>query len=136
MSVDANKALVRDFHQAVMVERKVEEVAQYMRDPIVHHETADKQLTLEQVKQDIQDWWASFPDLSTSIESMSGEDEKVVCHLSLMGTHQGAFMGVQPSGKAFSVSAMQIFRVVDGKIVERWNWVDLMALRSQLGIQN
>ncbi|MCC6801374.1 MAG: ester cyclase [Anaerolineae bacterium] len=136
MSVDANKQLVRKFHQAVMVERQLEQVAQYMRDPLVDHDSTGTSETLDHVKQSFGAYFKAFPDLQATLDDLTGERDLVVCRLTLSGTHQGEFMGAAPSGKSFSVSAMHFFRIADHKIVERWEWVDRMGLRTQLGIQN
>ncbi len=37
MSLDANKQLIQEFHRAVMVERNLDAVAQFLRDPFVDH---------------------------------------------------------------------------------------------------
>jgi predicted ester cyclase len=49
------------------------------------------------------------------------------------GTHQGEFMGIAPTGKPVSFSAIDVVRIADGKIVERWSQADNLALLQQLG---
>lgn len=136
MSLDANKELVRRFHQAVMVERQLEQVAQFMRDPLLDRDSTGKPETLAHVKQAFDTYFTAFPDLQATLDDLTAERDLVVCRLTLSGTHQGEYMGAAPSWKPFSVSAMHIFRIADGQIVERWEWVDRMGLRTQLGIQN
>ena len=136
MSVDANKDLVRRFHQAVMVERQLEQVAQFMRDPLIDHDSTGNSEPLDHVKQSFDAYFKAFPDMQATIDELTAEHDMVVCRLTLSGTHQGEFMGATPSWKPFSVSAMHFFRIADKQIVERWEWVDRMGLRTQLGIQN
>ena len=47
-------------------------------------------------------------------------------------THQGEFQGVPPSGREVTMSAMLIYRVVEGKIVEIWAEADLTGFVQQL----
>ncbi|MCK6577733.1 MAG: ester cyclase [Anaerolineae bacterium] len=136
MSVDANKMLVSEFHQVVMVERRLDEVAQFMRDPLLDRDSKGVPEPLDRVKRSFAMYFSAFPDLQSKVEDITAEADKVVCRLTLTGTHQGEFMGAAPTGKSFSASAIHIFRIVDGKITERWEWVDRMGIRNQLGIQN
>ena len=46
----------------------------------------------------------------------------------MSGTHQGEFLGIPPTGKAFKVTHIQIYRFAGGKIVEHW------AVRDDLGM--
>jgi steroid delta-isomerase-like uncharacterized protein len=136
MSLDANKELIRRFHQTVMVERQLEQVAQFMRDPLTDHDSTGQPETLEHVRQSFDAYFKAFPDLQATIDDVTGENDLVTCRLTLSGTHQGEFMGHTATGKPISVSSIFAFRVAGGKIVERWEWVDRMGMRNQLGIQN
>jgi predicted ester cyclase len=76
----------------------------------------------------------AFPDLKAVIHDQIAEGEKVVTRKSLHGTHRGDFLGIAPTGKAVSLEVIDILRLVDGKIVEHWNVVDLLGLLVQLGV--
>ena len=49
------------------------------------------------------------------------------------GTHAGELFGVPPTGKEVTVSAMAIFRIVEGKVAEVWVKPDLKSLMQQIG---
>ena len=51
----------------------------------------------------------------------------------IRGTHQGEGMGIPPTGKRVVSTGIDIFRIADGRIVERWGEVDDLGLRQQLG---
>lgn len=78
---------------------------------------------------------AAFPDLQMSIEDLIAEGEKVVVRLAAQATHDGVFMGIEPTGRAVSFCGIGIIRVVDGRMVERWNHSDMLALLKQLGVE-
>ena len=42
-------------------------------------------------------------------------------------------MGVPPTGRRVDVDGMTILRFRDGKIVERWQAMDMLGLLTQLG---
>ncbi len=136
MSVDSNKELVRRLHQTVMTDRHLDDLAKFMTDPLVDHSSPGERLSLEDYKRSLGAYFDAFPDFKEEIADLTGEDDFVVCRLELTGTQNGSFMGVPPSGKAFKIGSIQTYRVADDKIVERWTFIDLMKLRTQLGIQN
>jgi predicted ester cyclase len=48
------------------------------------------------------------------------------------GTHTGDFLGVPATGKQLQVRGIEIWRLADGKIVERWGIVDAAGVMEQL----
>ena len=53
--------------------------------------------------------------------------------LTLRGTHLGEFMGVAPTGKPVSWTAIAIYRLEEGRIAECWVEPDLLGLAMQTG---
>jgi predicted ester cyclase len=51
----------------------------------------------------------------------------------LSGTHGGPFAGIPPTGRPVTINRIAIFRVVDGRITESWNVVDMLGALQQLG---
>ena len=78
-------------------------------------------------------WHAALPDLRLDIQHIVAGGENVVVRFRLTGTHKGAFMGVPPTGKTVRVPYMDVWRIADGRIVENWVQLDMMALTQQLG---
>lgn len=76
----------------------------------------------------------TFPDAHYTVHDLirSAEGDKVITRWSCTGTHQGAFAGIEPTGKAVTMIGITIFKIVDGKIAELWgNW-DVAGLLNQL----
>lgn len=48
------------------------------------------------------------------------------------GTHTGAFLGVPASGKQLQLRGIEIWRLSEGKIVERWGVIDAAGVMEQL----
>jgi predicted ester cyclase len=44
------------------------------------------------------------------------------------------FMDLPPTGKQITMCDIEMFRVADGKLVERWVEFDMMSLMQQLGV--
>jgi steroid delta-isomerase-like uncharacterized protein len=77
---------------------------------------------------------AAFHGLHVTIDDIMADGDKVIARFTARGTHNGEFMGVTPTGKAINLTAIEIFRVKDGKIAELWGEVNLMGLMQQLGM--
>ncbi len=75
-----------------------------------------------------------FPKLQRTVEDVIAEDDKVVIHSTLRGTHTGNFMGILPTGKSVDVSDLTLLRITDDKIVEEWYELNLLAVMKQLGV--
>jgi predicted ester cyclase len=74
----------------------------------------------------------AFPDLHVEIEDLIAEDDQVVARLSFSGTHRGDFRGIASTGRPITFSAIRIYRLSSGKIVETWAIQDALGLLGQL----
>jgi steroid delta-isomerase-like uncharacterized protein len=88
----------------------------------------------EGIKQVFRVFWSAFPDVRATIEDLVAEADKVAAFATLEGTHEGELAGLPPTGRRVHVPVIEIFRVSDGKIRERWGVVDQMGLMQQLGV--
>ena len=77
---------------------------------------------------------AAFPDHERTVEDQFSDDLHVVTRWTATGTHQGQFMGVAPTGREIALRGINIFRIRDGRIVERWGRLDDLGLFEQLGL--
>lgn len=75
----------------------------------------------------------AFPDYFCLIDDMVAEDNEVVIHWTMRGTHQGKFLDLDPSGRQITVSGTSIHRLDKGKITELWSDWNPQALRDQAG---
>lgn len=76
---------------------------------------------------------SAFPDVCVTIEDSFSEGNKVASHVRMVGTHQGEFAGLAPTGKVVNVTGMNITVVEDGKCIENWQQMDMLGSMKQLG---
>jgi predicted ester cyclase len=76
---------------------------------------------------------AAFPDLHLSVEDVITEGDRVAFRGVVRGTHQGAFLGIPPTGKQATIFAFDVVRIEHGKLIEHWGGPDLFTLLLQLG---
>lgn len=77
---------------------------------------------------------AGVPDLTVAVEDQVANGDKVATRWTAQGTHYGELMGIDPTGRAATVTGITIQRFGDaGKIIEGWtNW-DMLGMLRQLG---
>lgn len=90
--------------------------------------------TLQAFKQVLHMYRHGFPDLVNNVEALIVEEDKIVARVSIHGSHQGMFLGHPPTHKPFKAVGIDIFRIADGKIAERWGLFDTMTMLQQLGL--
>ena len=52
------------------------------------------------------------------------EGDSVAVRWTVRGVHQGSLWGMPPTGEPFAIEGMNVFRVRDGRIVERRSFLD------------
>jgi predicted ester cyclase len=75
----------------------------------------------------------AFSDFSATVDDVVAEGDTVAMRVTLRGTHDGPFMGIEPTGNEFEVSNMVFTRIEDGKIAERWVLPDMLGMLQQVG---
>ena len=70
-----------------------------------------------------------------TIKDIIAKDDKVWIHSEVTGTHTGEYRGLSPTGKKIKLKNFMIWRIAEGKIVERESQVwDFMDFFKQLGV--
>jgi steroid delta-isomerase-like uncharacterized protein len=75
----------------------------------------------------------AFPDLEVTVEDVVSEGDKIVLRSTVRGTHEGTFLGVEPTGRRIDVTRMVVHHIDDGRIVETGMVEDTVRLLHQLG---
>jgi len=74
-----------------------------------------------------------FPDQKMVVEDLMAVDDRVIARFTLTQTHQGEYMGIAATGKPVTLELIEIDRMANGKIAERWARLDFLSLLRQLG---
>ena len=67
---------------------------------------------------------------------MISEGDKVVTRYKSTGTQQGAFNGLDSTGKRVTIYETSIYRIANGKLAEQWGFPDALSLDNQLRAKN
>jgi steroid delta-isomerase-like uncharacterized protein len=135
MSTEKNKAIVRRFVDEVQRAGNIDAIDELCSPDFVNHSAPPGvPSNCEGVKQVTAMFRQAFPDSYFTVEDMVAEGEKVATRKTFHGTHQGAFMGIPPTGQQVSIGLIDIVRIVDGQVVEHWSVGDNLGMMQQLGV--
>ena len=134
-STEVNKASMRRFYEEAFNKKNRAAIDEFI-DPtqVDHAAPPGTPGGLEGAKHTVAMYLTAFPDLYFTVEDLIAEGDKVVARLTTRGTQQGVFMGIPPTGKHVTVTAIDINRLAGGKSVEHWLNMDTLGLLQQLGV--
>jgi steroid delta-isomerase-like uncharacterized protein len=89
---------------------------------------------LDAVKQQVQTFRATFPDLRMTIDDIGMAGDRVFARWTGRGTHKGAFMGISPSNNRGEVHGITIDKIANGKIVEHHESYDTLTMFQIMGV--
>jgi predicted ester cyclase len=105
------------------------------RDLVEHQDFGPGHATgADGVKAVIQSLRRAFSDFHLEIEDLVVDGELVWLRMTGTGTHDGPFMGHQPTGKRMRTPVFDVLRIVDGRMVEHWGVPDRLGALFQLGL--
>jgi C-1 hydroxylase len=128
MSLEKNKAVVRGWIEAY--NNRNLDFDKFIAPDYVDH---TNKVDVEGVKKLFDMGLIAFPDWHETVEDIIAEGDKVWVFLSYSGTHKGMFMGLAPTGNRIETKAVDIYRVVNGKLAEYWTATDKLNIFKQVG---
>lgn len=136
MTTTDNETIVRRFYEEVMNQGKVEVLDEVMDENFVDHGEAlfGSPKGREILRQGISATHGILAGLTVTLEGIIAEGDLVGVRGTMRCTHQGAFLGVAPTGNELTWKGVAIFRLAGGKIVERWFNSDSISILRQLGL--
>jgi len=126
MSSEANKALARRIVEEMWNTKNLNVVDEVYSPEFGGGHEATKQFVTAHL--------AIFPDLHITIQDQIAENDLVATRYVMRATQQCEFANIQPAGKQFTVTGIEMHRFADGKLVELWNVVDALGMLQQLGV--
>lgn len=141
MSVEMNKALIRRLYdEGTNRHDPVAAAAFYAADAKNHGRTVGR----EGMQKVFEALFSTFPDFNYRIEDATAEGNRVVCKVTMTGTHlgqptlpaafSGMLAGIAPTGKKVQVLQFHSFRVSGGQITEHAAVRDDLGMLLQLGL--
>src|SRR5262245_17806317 len=135
MSIEQNKAIVRRWSEELWGQGNLAVADEIIAPDYVRHDPGDPFPARgpQDVKRIVTMLRTMLPDLRIEIEAMVAEGDMVVSRYNATATDTRGYMGKPPTGRVINTAAIQIFRFVDGRIVESWAVRDDLGTLRQLG---
>jgi predicted ester cyclase len=76
--------------------------------------------------------FAATPDHRMQVEDRIIAGDKIVARSTHSATHTQTFRGFAPTGKPFTYTTIDIWRVENGKLAEHWDLTDAVEVLRQL----
>ncbi len=128
-----NKEIVGLVGDSVFNKHDFSLLEQYMTEGYIQHNPLVPQ-GREGFRQFFEATFVGVPDWSYTLSHIAAEGDFVWVHGTYSGTHEGEWLGIPATGKGFAITAVDIFRLEDGKLAEHWDVMDVYGLFSQLGV--
>lgn len=113
--------------------RKADVLQDIVSEDVVFHYPGGELRGIAAVRQMAARVSGAFANVSGVIEDLVVDGDRVLLRATETGTHIGEYFGVPATGRRVSWWWWAIFRVQDGKIVERWSLVDRLGILQALG---
>lgn len=130
------RTLLEEHTETVWTQGDLDAVDRFIAADYVEHDpSVEEELNgPDAYRRNVESFRSAFPDLVVTIEDSIVEGDRIAMRQSFSGTHEGEFMGVEPTGNEVESTSLLICRVEDGKIAETWVETDMLGLLAQLDV--
>lgn len=138
-NLEANRAAVRKYHDIMsnVFNGRLAELDNIMAPDYIYHTMSGKDHQgREALKKAITQMRKPFPDEKEEIMDIVAEGDKVVSRYRSTATYKGKYKDIDATGKKVVTYAVSIFKVVNGKITEEWQFMDPAEVDKQLTARN
>jgi steroid delta-isomerase-like uncharacterized protein len=134
MTADEVRAFV-ERHTASFRARDVAAfVADYAEDAILETPSSGTHRGRREIAESLESWHAAFPAEEITLERIIAENDQVAVFFQLVGTHQGDFLGLPPTGKRIEIRGVLLQRFEHDLIVHERRLYDFSGLLIKLGV--
>jgi predicted ester cyclase len=107
-------------------------VDEVMAPEVIDHQPVGDADGVAGVKRSIATYHAAFPDLALTCEDYLIAGDRVAVRWSATGTHDGDGLGMPPTHRRVHLHGIDILRVVNGRVAERWGEFNGLDMMQQL----
>lgn len=133
-TAEENKRIVSRIPEEVANQGNLSVMDEIFAEDLVDHSPLGELRGRDAAKEQFEWIRAAFPDLEVTVEEMIAEGDIVAARVRWHATHEGEFMGIEPTGREVEFPIFAFLRLEDGKVVERWIQPDQLGLFQQLGV--
>jgi len=130
-----NRALIHAFVEEFWNKKNFGWADQGMSPDFYRREigSGDEYRGIAGIKEAARKWAGAFPDSHLTVEESIVEGDAGAARFTAVGTHQGEFEGLPPTGRKITLRGISTFRFADGRISQELVSLDALGLMQQLG---
>lgn len=129
---ERNKEIARQLIERVFVRQDETAIDELISPAFLPHTFGPMAPGREGLREGMRRAGAGVSEPRFEIHDMIAEGDQVAVRLTTTARHTGPFMGIEPTGKRYSIDEIHIFRIVDGQLLEHWHQFDKLSLMDQL----
>ncbi|PSP83028.1 DUF4440 domain-containing protein [Halobacteriales archaeon QS_1_68_17] len=131
MSIQENKEMVRRYLDAFN-DFDRDALSAVLADDVVEHGATREVEGFDEFVEFVDRNQDTFSGYTGSTEAICAEDDLVTVRYTVSGTHDGEYLGIDPTGKDVTWSGIAMYRIENGEIAEIWIEEDRLELLQQL----
>jgi steroid delta-isomerase-like uncharacterized protein len=108
--------------------------ADYAEDAVIDSPSGGVHTGREAAERTLRAVFSAFLDITIAVEELIIDGDRAAQVQSMEGTHIGDVLGLPPTGKRFSMSAVFFYEVRNGRIVRERRIYDFTGMLVQIGI--
>lgn len=133
--IEQNKRIARRIPEELATGGDLNLIEELYAVDAVEHDPFGDHSGRTAIRKSMEGLLVAFPDFSATVEEIIAEGDTVAMRVILRGTHEGEFLGAEPTGRKFEIRNTVFTRLDAGMVVERWVQPDTFGLLQQLGIE-
>src|SRR5712692_5499426 len=110
MAAENNTTVASRWYEEVFNGGHLELIEELFAPNFVDHDPSNPLPGFEGLRQLVNTYRGAFPDIHLTVEDEITEGDKVVTRFTGRGTHKGPLMGIPPTGKRVTITAIDILR--------------------------
>ncbi|MEZ2443371.1 ester cyclase [Chitinophaga sp. RCC_12] len=125
-----NKAIVQRLYKEVLVNWNMSLVEEFVAPHFISHDWPEGSPSGPEA---FRTYYSTvirsvLPDARYEVDDLIAEGNRVVVRWRLLGTHQGNFLDIAPTGRLITLEGIAIYRLENNKLAERWVVTNLHRL--------
>jgi predicted ester cyclase len=131
-TLEANKTIARQVIERIFMRQEDRAIDELVAEDFVPHTFGAMPPGREGLREGMRRAGAGVSDPEFTIHAMLAEGDGVAVRMTTSATHTGPFMGIEPTGRRYTIDEIHLFRIRDGQLAEHWHAFDTASLLQQL----
>ncbi|MBN2724849.1 MAG: ester cyclase [Deltaproteobacteria bacterium] len=127
----------RDWLIRIWQNRDIEFIYKYHSPEFIDHDSADRPSDNSGFISGVESLFKSFPDFKAIPEDIIADQKngKIAIRWTAKGTQKGDFLGIPPTNKVIQFKGIEILKIQENLVTERWGEWDAFEILIQISDQ-